>query len=97
MTGPLEAFLRAGAERAILYAPTRLEGKFIGFYLSTLLIAHRSTWTVSSRTGGFPVGRVEWSPQWGAWMFRPFPDAVFDLRCLTEVYVFMKGLRDDRD
>ena len=72
-------------------AGVRLAQHFFGFERGPL-VAHEVSFTVWSRRGAFTVGRVEWSPQWRAWMFRPNSEAVFPLSGLAEIYKFMRDL-----
>lgn len=93
MTGALDQLLAADLSGpAAGRWPERLEGKFLRFQRQYGLIAHAPAWTVYSRRGGFSMGRVEHSPQWNAWMFRPESDGVFPLSALAEIYVFMRDL-----
>ena len=71
--------------------PKQLEGKYLGFYQGQF-IAHEPTYSIVSRRGGFNMGRIEWSPQWRAWMFRPHSEAVFPMSAVAEVYVFIRDL-----
>lgn len=71
--------------------PKHLEGKYLTFTQGGF-IAHEASYTITARRGHFEMGRIEWSPQWRAWMFRPHGEAVFPQSAVAEVYVFIRDL-----
>ncbi len=71
--------------------PKHLEGRYLAFNAGPM-IAHEPSYTIASQRGKFEMGRVEWSPQWRAWMFRPHSEAVFPMSAVAEVYVFIRDL-----
>ena len=48
---------------------------------------------VFSQRGGFTVGTVEWSNQWGRARFKAHPEAIFDRQCIAEIYACMRDLK----
>ncbi len=88
MTPEFATWLRGPA---MLDRPTRLEGRYLRFQHAPT-VAHHESWDVISRRGLFQMGVVEWSPQWGAWSFKPHCDSRFPLTALAEVYAFIRDL-----
>lgn len=86
MTPALQQFL------APLRAPMHREGKYLAFGQESGRVAHELAYVVISRRGGFSMGRIEWSPQWRAYMYRPHPEAILPLSAIAEVYVFIREL-----
>ena len=48
---------------------------------------------VRSNRGGFSMGTIEWSNQWGRPRFKPHFDAVFDQQCIAEIYAAMRDFK----
>jgi hypothetical protein len=74
--------------------PTRREGRYLRF-IDGPIIAHQTSYAVISRRGAFAMGRIEWSPQWRAWMFRAageYGESVYPLSALAEIHAFMRDL-----
>lgn len=69
--------------------PLQREGKFASFNCQGTRF-NETCWVVRSRRGGFELGWIEWSPQWGAYSFRAHPEARFNGQLVAEIYTFLK-------
>lgn len=67
-------------------------GRLLEFHPSGYNLG-RLGWRVVSKRGGFEMGRIEWSNQWYRAKFTPHPEAVFDQRCLAEIYACMREMK----
>lgn len=67
-------------------------GKLLGFKQTGWNLGH-AVLSVYSLRGGFDLGRIEWSNQWGRARFKPHHEAVFDQQCVAEIYAAMRDLK----
>lgn len=51
---------------------------------------------VTSRATGAFLGRIEWKSTWRTYVFFPFADTLFDVKCLKELTVFIDQLIQER-
>jgi len=65
------------------------EGKFAAFNCQGDRFG-KSMYVVRSQRGGFELGWIEWSPQWGAYSFRAHPESRFNGQLVAEIYAFLK-------
>ncbi len=72
--------------------PVPTEGKMLQFVPRGVNLGHYVI-SVRSVRGGFGMGTIEWSNQWGRPRFKADPEAIFDKTCIAEIYAAMRDFK----
>jgi len=83
---------RRAVKGPIFEGTPAMGGKMLEFHTNGTNLG-RPRYSVISKRGGFFMGTIEWSNQWGRARFKPDSEAVFDQTCIAEIYACMRDLK----
>lgn len=72
--------------------PPSLGGKMLGFTQRSRNLGYPVI-SITSLRGGFYMGTIEYSNQWGRPKFSAHYEAVFDQQCIAEIYAAMRDFK----